>query len=138
MIRALPLSALGLALFAAAPASAQVGSSTCQPHRNGEVRCAVRIDIPGGNRVYDVVINATEAFVITGGIVFNKIGDDNAAWALDALDSLGVDVIDLFYLHRVDPAVPIEETVGAMARAIIDAMRARKAQPTAAQKAITR
>ncbi|MBX9698923.1 MAG: aldo/keto reductase, partial [Acetobacteraceae bacterium] len=28
---------------------------------------------------------------------------------------LGVEVIDLFYQHRVDPAVPIEETVGAMA-----------------------
>ena len=28
---------------------------------------------------------------------------------------LGIDHIDLFYQHRVDPAVPIEETVGAMA-----------------------
>src|SRR5262249_10169557 len=28
---------------------------------------------------------------------------------------LGVDVIDLFYLHRVDSNVPIEESVGAMA-----------------------
>jgi aryl-alcohol dehydrogenase-like predicted oxidoreductase len=27
---------------------------------------------------------------------------------------LGVEVIDLYYLHRVDPAVPIEESVGAM------------------------
>jgi aryl-alcohol dehydrogenase-like predicted oxidoreductase len=32
-----------------------------------------------------------------------------------SLDRLGVDVIDLFYLHRVDPSVPIAETVGAMA-----------------------
>ena len=30
---------------------------------------------------------------------------------------LGLDHIDLFYQHRVDPEVPIEETVGAMARA---------------------
>jgi aryl-alcohol dehydrogenase-like predicted oxidoreductase len=36
--------------------------------------------------------------------------------ACDAsLRRLGVDVIDLYYQHRVDPAVPIEETVGAMA-----------------------
>lgn len=28
---------------------------------------------------------------------------------------LGIDVIDFFYQHRVDPAVPIEDTVGAMA-----------------------
>ncbi|MEO8452683.1 MAG: aldo/keto reductase [Gemmatimonadota bacterium] len=35
--------------------------------------------------------------------------------ACDAsLQRLGVDHIDLYYLHRVDPAVPIEETVGAM------------------------
>jgi aryl-alcohol dehydrogenase-like predicted oxidoreductase len=32
-----------------------------------------------------------------------------------SLKRLGIDVIDLFYQHRVDPDVPIEETVGAMA-----------------------
>src|SRR5690242_19132749 len=37
-----------------------------------------------------------------------------------SLRRLGVDVIDLYYLHRVDPAVPIEETVGAMARLVAD------------------
>jgi aryl-alcohol dehydrogenase-like predicted oxidoreductase len=31
-----------------------------------------------------------------------------------SLQRLGIDVIDLYYLHRVDPATPIEETVGAM------------------------
>jgi len=31
-----------------------------------------------------------------------------------SLRRLGADVIDLYYLHRVDPLVPIEETVGAM------------------------
>jgi aryl-alcohol dehydrogenase-like predicted oxidoreductase len=36
--------------------------------------------------------------------------------ACDAsLERLGVDVIDLYYQHRVDPTVPIEDTVGAMA-----------------------
>ena len=36
--------------------------------------------------------------------------------ACDAsLARLGVDTIDLYYQHRVDPKVPIEETVGAMA-----------------------
>ena len=33
----------------------------------------------------------------------------------NSLQRLGVDHIDLYYQHRVDPAVPIEETVGAMA-----------------------
>jgi len=35
-----------------------------------------------------------------------------------SLRRLGVDTIDLYYQHRVDPAVPIEDTVGAMARLI--------------------
>ncbi|MQP74350.1 aldo/keto reductase [Stenotrophomonas sp. MYb238] len=35
-----------------------------------------------------------------------------------SLARLGVDHIDLYYQHRVDPAVPIEETVGAMARLV--------------------
>ena len=32
-----------------------------------------------------------------------------------SLERLGIDTIDLYYQHRVDPAAPIEETVGAMA-----------------------
>jgi aryl-alcohol dehydrogenase-like predicted oxidoreductase len=35
-----------------------------------------------------------------------------------SLRRLGVDVIDLYYQHRVDPSVPIEETVGAMAQLV--------------------
>src|SRR3984885_12463767 len=35
-----------------------------------------------------------------------------------SLRRLGVDHIDLYYQHRVDPAVPIEETVGAMAELV--------------------
>ena len=35
-----------------------------------------------------------------------------------SLMRLGVDVIDLYYQHRVDPRVPVEETVGAMARLV--------------------
>jgi len=35
-----------------------------------------------------------------------------------SLRRLGIDTIDLYYQHRVDPNVPIEETVGAMARLV--------------------
>src|SRR5437588_6690575 len=35
-----------------------------------------------------------------------------------SLRRLGTDHVDLFYAHRVDPAVPIEETVGAMAELV--------------------
>jgi aryl-alcohol dehydrogenase-like predicted oxidoreductase len=41
------------------------------------------------------------------------------ARACDAsLKRLGVETIDLYYQHRVDPSVPIEDTVGAMARLV--------------------
>jgi aryl-alcohol dehydrogenase-like predicted oxidoreductase len=37
-----------------------------------------------------------------------------------SLRRLGVDTIDLYYQHRVDPATPIEETVGAMAKLVAE------------------
>jgi aryl-alcohol dehydrogenase-like predicted oxidoreductase len=44
---------------------------------------------------------------------------DYVIQACDAsLKRLGIDVIDLYYQHRVDPTVPIEDTVGAMKRLI--------------------
>ncbi|MGH2875550.1 MAG: aldo/keto reductase, partial [Solirubrobacteraceae bacterium] len=42
----------------------------------------------------------------------------------DSLRRLGVDHIDLYYQHRVDPDVPIEETVGAMA-SLVEAGKVR-------------
>lgn len=47
------------------------------------------------------------------------------AEALDAsLKRLQTDYVDVFYLHRVDPDTPIEDTVGAMAR-LVDAGKVR-------------
>src|SRR5580692_8673663 len=44
---------------------------------------------------------------------------ENVRRACDAsLGRLGIETIDLYYQHRVDPAVPIEETVGAMAELV--------------------
>ena len=41
------------------------------------------------------------------------------AWACEnSLRRLETDYIDLYYLHRVDPKVPIEDTIGAMARLV--------------------
>ncbi|WP_246036992.1 aldo/keto reductase, partial [Cellulomonas telluris] len=37
-----------------------------------------------------------------------------------SLRHLQTDVIDLYYLHRVDPAVPIEESVGAMSELVAE------------------
>jgi aryl-alcohol dehydrogenase-like predicted oxidoreductase len=50
---------------------------------------------------------------------------DYVRQACDAsLERLGVDHIDLYYQHRVDPQTPIEETVGAMA-ALVEAGKVR-------------
>lgn len=35
-----------------------------------------------------------------------------------SLRHLGMDVIDLYYLHRIDPAVPVEDSVGALAELV--------------------
>ncbi len=58
------------------------------------------LDLPGGGKGYDgrpeYVPRACDA----------------------SLKRLGIDVIDLYYLHRIDPDVPIEDTVGAMAELV--------------------
>jgi aryl-alcohol dehydrogenase-like predicted oxidoreductase len=69
-----------------------------------------------------------KAFVTTKfGQVKNPAGGGNLVngrpeYVLEACDAslkrLGIDVIDLYYQHRVDPAVPIEETVGGMKRLV--------------------
>ena len=62
---------------------------------------------------------------------FGVMRDENGGWlgingkpeyvksACDAsLERLGIDTIDLYYQHRVDPNTPIEDTVGAMAELV--------------------
>lgn len=45
--------------------------------------------------------------------------DGSPEWMRQAvelsLQRLGIDCIDLYYAHRIDPKVPVEETIGAMA-----------------------
>jgi len=56
-----------------------------------------------------------------------------------SLKRLGVDVIDLYYQHRVDPNVPIEDTVGAMKRLVeqgkVRALGLSEARPETIRKA---
>jgi aryl-alcohol dehydrogenase-like predicted oxidoreductase len=53
---------------------------------------------------------------------FDQVNDGTPQHVLEACDAsmqrLGVEQIDLYYLHRVDPKVPIEETIGAMAELV--------------------
>ena len=65
----------------------------------------------------------------------------NVKRACDAsLKRLGIETIDLFYQHRVDPKVPIEETVGAMAELVaagkVRVLGLSEAGPEALRRAI--
>ncbi len=55
-----------------------------------------------------------------GGLEINGHPDYVRTCCDESLQRLGVDHIDLYYQHRVDPRVPIEETVGAMAELVED------------------
>src|SRR6201982_1269341 len=86
------------------------------PHKNEELLGRFLRDVPR-----DSVVVATK---------FGFKFDDNQIRTADSspanvrracdgsLHRLGIDVIDLFYQHRVDPNVPIEDTVGAMAELV--------------------
>ena len=70
----------------------------------------------------DEVVLATKfgiRFAPTEGNPTNRVLDgspENVRRSIeDSLSRLGTDHVDLYYLHRVDPGTPIEETVGAMA-----------------------
>jgi aryl-alcohol dehydrogenase-like predicted oxidoreductase len=56
-----------------------------------------------------------------------------------SLKRLGVDVIDLYYQHRVDPSVPIEDTVGAMGELVkagkVKALGLSEAKPETIRRA---
>lgn len=67
-----------------------------------------------------VVIATKFGFKIVNG---ERVGVDSTpknikAAAEGSLKRLKIDTIDLYYQHRVDPSVPIEETVGAMAELV--------------------
>ena len=69
------------------------------------------------------IILATKfGFVVTDRPGVERVLNGSPEYVRRACDSslkrLGLDYIDLYYLHRVDPNVPIEETVGAMAQLV--------------------
>lgn len=72
-----------------------------------------------GTRREEAVVATKVGLILTDDdpITYENNGrPDHIDAACDAsLARLGVDVIDLYQLHRVDPEVPVEESVGAMA-----------------------
>ena len=67
------------------------------------------------------VVLATK-FGNLGGRDGGKIAEGRPEYVIEAceksLKRLGVEVIDLYYQHRVDPTVPVEDTFGAMAQLV--------------------
>jgi aryl-alcohol dehydrogenase-like predicted oxidoreductase len=67
----------------------------------------------------DGVVLATKFGIVAEQIGKNDRVDGRPASVRKAIETslgrLGTDHVDLYYLHRVDPGVPIEDTVGAMA-----------------------
>jgi len=74
----------------------------------------------GGRR--DQVVLATKFGIVRGDDPTQRSICGKPDYVRQACDGslrrLGVDVIDLYYQHRVDPGVPIEETVGAMSQLV--------------------
>jgi len=70
----------------------------------------------------DEVVLATKFGIVRGPDPAVRAVRGDAAYVHSACDAslarLGVDHIDLYYQHRTDPGVPIEETVGAMAELV--------------------
>jgi aryl-alcohol dehydrogenase-like predicted oxidoreductase len=70
----------------------------------------------------DEVVLATKFGILTGEDGYPNGVDGSPDYVHRACDAslrrLGVDHVDLYYLHRPDPQVPIEETVGAMAELV--------------------
>ena len=72
----------------------------------------------------DEVTVATKFGIDTSGTEPGRRSRGDRAYVRQCIDNslrrLDVDVVDLYYLHRVDPHIPIEETIGAMAELIAD------------------
>ncbi len=70
----------------------------------------------------DDVQLATKFGIVKGGSVGDRQVRGDAAYVHEQIDlslqRLGTDHVDLYYQHRVDPNVPIEETIGAVAELV--------------------
>jgi aryl-alcohol dehydrogenase-like predicted oxidoreductase len=72
-----------------------------------------------------------------------KVADGRPEYVTSACEAslkrLGVDVIDLYYQHRIDPTVPIEDTVGAMSKLVaqgkVRALGLSEARPATIRRA---
>jgi aryl-alcohol dehydrogenase-like predicted oxidoreductase len=87
------------------------------PHTNEEL---VGKALRGGRR--EAVVVATKFGIVRGSDPLARGASGRPEYVRSSCDfslkRLGLDTIDLYYLHRVDPNTPIEDTVGAMAELV--------------------
>ena len=87
------------------------------PHTNEQLLGRFLRDVPR-----DSVVVATKFGFRFSDNMLDRRPDSSPANVRRACDGslsrLGIDVVDLFYQHRVDPEVPIEDTVGAMSELV--------------------
>jgi aryl-alcohol dehydrogenase-like predicted oxidoreductase len=98
---------------------------TADVYGDGENELLVGRSIAGRR---DAVVLATKfgGALSAGALISGQGRPERVHAAIDAsLRRLGVDAVDLWYLHRVDPTTPIVETVGAMAE-VVAAGKARQ------------
>lgn len=78
---------------------------------------------------HDRVTIATKFGIVREAGRYDRRIDNSPGYVAQACDAslrrLGIGTIDLYYLHRRDPAVPIEDAVGAMAR-LVEAGKVRR------------
>ena len=130
------VSALGLGCMGMTPIYAKPdpveGEKTIHMALDSGVTLIDTADMYGGGKNEELVGRALQG-VRQRAILASKFGNmrlpdgtrkvngrpEYVAEACDkSLSRLGVEHIDLYYLHRVDPSVPIEDTVGAMAKLV--------------------
>ncbi|KAJ2549093.1 hypothetical protein EV175_004578 [Coemansia sp. RSA 1933] len=69
-------------------------------------------------------LTARESSLVNGGNFMDYINGINGKpeyvrkCAEDSLERLGIDYIDLYYIHRIDPTTPLEDTIAAMAELV--------------------
>ena len=133
---ALRVSAIGLGCMGMTPIYGQPDEGECIASVHRAIELGVTMidtaDMYGGGRNEELVGRALRGRR-DGVVLATKFGNirapdgkpdvngrpDYVPQACAAsLRRLGVETIDLYYLHRVDPKVPIEDTVGAMARLV--------------------
>jgi len=133
-VSALGLGCMGMSDFYGAPQERDEAEAVAAIHRAAELGITM-LDTADmyGPFTNEQLVGRAIAGRRDGYVIATKFGfvrDEDGSQHIDAspehvrgacdasLRRLGIDVIDLYYQHRVDAAVPIEETVGAMAELV--------------------